>query len=205
MGKAVGELSVAFATLSDKGTTETAPLSFCELDTLHPLSGTAALVDFIQNPPFEIKREGVARVRQLLNELKERHTELERLPRQIVHHDLLIFNLLTRSDGTMSGVLDFDFASRDIRAIELAVCLNHLLQFHPGLLEPVRIFMKVFSAEMRLNADEMKQLPFLMNIYYVALLTIYVGQHASGKDVQHAFTYIFGATDSNVQLASRSQ
>ncbi|MEK3885647.1 phosphotransferase [Paenibacillus sp. PL2-23] len=59
---------------------------------------------------------------------------LEKLPKQLVHHDLLVFNLLAH-ENKIKGVLDFDFISLDVSFMEFAICLNHVLQMSNGSLE----------------------------------------------------------------------
>jgi Ser/Thr protein kinase RdoA (MazF antagonist) len=171
MGRTTGQLSAALGrSVDNSGTEPDMDMRFHQLDRLHPLSGVEAVA--------------------LLAETIARSGELDVLPMQIVHHDLLMFNLLIGKSGRMTGVLDFDFASKDARALELAVCLNHLLQFDDQSLDKVNAFLKEYTAFMTLTPAEIEALPFLMKMYYVSLLTIYIGQHASGKDVRHPFTFI---------------
>ncbi|XEC94324.1 phosphotransferase enzyme family protein [Paenibacillus tarimensis] len=189
MGRTAGQLSAALSLFKPQEG-EAQGLVFHHLDSLHQLSGRQAVLKFIDSPSFALEPEGIKIVRELLEEIENCKGELDALPQQIVHHDLLIFNLLIGSNDQMNGVLDFDFASWDLRALELAVCLNHLLQFGDDSLEHVQSFVDQYFRYMTLNEDEIEKLPLLMRMYYVSLLTIYIGQHAEGKDIQSPFLFI---------------
>lgn len=47
-----------------------------------------------------------------------------RLPECLIHGDLHYDNSLVGPDGKVTGLLDFEFAAVDYRAMELAVCLS---------------------------------------------------------------------------------
>ena len=103
----------------------------------------------------------------------------ESLPKQTIHHDLLIFNLLMdREGGKMNGVLDFDFASDDIRALELAIAINHLLQQSDHSWLHIDLFLAEYANYMAIMSEqEIRCIPVLMRMYYVSLLSIYIGQY----------------------------
>ena len=48
---------------------------------------------------------------------------IQGLPSQLIHGDLHYDNVLV-NDGKVSGLLDFEFAMYDWRAMELAICLS---------------------------------------------------------------------------------
>jgi homoserine kinase type II len=61
-------------------------------------------------------------IQQQAATLRENLLELQDLPQQIIHGDLNEYNVLVRGDA-ISAVLDFDNASRNVRAYELAVII----------------------------------------------------------------------------------
>jgi homoserine kinase type II len=64
-----------------------------------------------------------AAARAILERAEESHTALAAsLPLQIIHGDFAYLNVLIH-DGKMSGMLDFEFASADIRAADLATAM----------------------------------------------------------------------------------
>ncbi|MBP3964645.1 phosphotransferase enzyme family protein [Paenibacillus lignilyticus] len=188
MGRTSGRLSAALRLF--KPTTALPKLMFHHLDTLHPLSNAEILKRFLADPPFAMNVEGAPLILSLLEELETYKDELNALPQHIVHHDLLIFNLLIDPDDRMSGVLDFDFASTDLRVMELAICLNHQLQYDDSSLQAVQTFTEHYTRHTTITSAEIAYLPLLMRVYYAALLTLYVGQHEAGKDVKVPFHFL---------------
>ena len=91
----------------------------------------------------------------------------------------------------MNGVLDFDFASNDIRALELAIAINHLLQQSDHSWLHIDLFLAEYAKYMAIMSEqEIRCIPMLMRMYYVSLLSIYIGQHDSGRDVTAYFRFI---------------
>lgn len=112
------------------------------------------------------------------------------LPRQIVHRDYAASNVLI--DGKcVTGVLDFEFAGRDLRAIDLA---RGLCQFtvapwsHPEGWRRVIAFISGYRERVTLRADEVDALPELMRLYRIVSLIHREGRRrqglASETDVQ---------------------
>jgi Ser/Thr protein kinase RdoA (MazF antagonist) len=188
MGRTVGEISKAFQEFQTD--LHIPAIQFRRFYDLHPMSSEETVTQFLQNPPFVVDDSHMALFRNLLDKFQPEHFLLPQLPHQIVHHDLLIFNLLIGNNGKMNGVLDFDFASIDIRAFELAICINHLLQSEDRTLNYLEIFLKAYSENMRLSMVEIEMIPNLMRLYYLSLLCIYIGQYYSGKAVKDHFTFI---------------
>ncbi len=49
------------------------------------------------------------------------------LPHQLIHGDINSSNLLMDEDGMISRVLDFEFVTIDLRAMEIEICLSEVL------------------------------------------------------------------------------
>lgn len=187
-GETVGLLSSALAKF-----TRQPPQSvrFDRPFLLHPLGSEEAVRRFIDEPPFEVKLERLKAFGRALESLTDQAIELAGLPVQTIPHDLLIFNLLIdRPTRRMTGVLDFDLSAPDLRAFEPAVCLNHLLQFGDGSLDAAADFSEAYFRHATLTEAEIEQIPMLMELYYMALLCFYIGQHQSGKSVVDPFRFI---------------
>lgn len=196
-GRTVGQLMLAMEKYRSNALEH--DIKFYNVYELHSLCNESSVRAFIDQPPFEVDRTQLSGFIQLLEEIASNKFDIEQLPHQIIHHDLLIFNLLIDSESRkISGVLDFDFASYDIRALELAICLNHMLQLNDHSLAKVELFLKQYSAYITLTEEELNWVPFLMQMYYAALLCIYIGQFYSGRNVTQYFQFILD------QLASRS-
>ncbi|WP_366296446.1 phosphotransferase [Paenibacillus sp. AN1007] len=188
-GKTVGELSVAFKKFKSDLLME--EFKFYKIYNLHQLSNERSVSRFFDQPPFEIESNQLSILLHSLQAVQRNESIVDDLPKQIVHHDILIFNLLIDNQTRkMSGVLDFDFASYDVRALELAICMNHLLQFDDGSLSNLELFLDEYSQHMTLTDEEIKWIPFLMQMYYVSLLCIYIGQYYSGREIEEYFRFI---------------
>lgn len=197
-GKTVGELSVAFKKF--KSDLLMQEVKFHKIYNLHPLSNERSVNRFFDQLPFEIESNQCSIFLHSLQAVQRNESIVDDLPKQIVHHDILIFNLLIdKQTRKMSGVLDFDFASHDVRALELAICMNHLLQFDDGSLLNIELFLDEYSQHMTLTDEEIKWIPFLMQMYYVSLMCIYIGQYYSGRDIEEYFRFILN------QLVIRKQ
>lgn len=197
-GKTVGEISVAFQKF--KSDLLIQDIKFYNIYKLHPLSNESSINHFLNQPPFEIDGNQLSILLNSFQDVKRNQSIIDGLPKQIIHHDILIFNLLIDSKTRkMNGVLDFDFASYDVRALELAICINHLLQFDDGSLSNLELFLDEYSQHMRLTEEEIKWIPFLMQMYYVSLVCIYIGQYYSGRKVDNYFQFILN------QLVIRTQ
>ncbi|WP_260405774.1 phosphotransferase, partial [Paenibacillus sp. 598K] len=120
------------------------------------------------------------------------------LPRQLVHHDILIFNLLAQ-EGRITGALDFDFASMDVGMLELAICLNHVLQQSEGNLEMADAFLQGYGRFRRHTVKEMGCLARATRLYHLAVLRLYIGEHYAGKPVEPQFRYILGQFETRMQ------
>lgn len=197
-GKVVGELSAALQAYSGSEPSDT--VQFYNLYTLHPLATEASIEQFLHAPPFPIDQEALIMLQEAIHEMKNNYCLFQALPMQMIHHDLLVFNLLAdQATGDLTGVLDFDFASYDMRSLELAICLNHLLQFDDPAFTRLEWFIDEYAQHMILTEDELLSFPLMMRLYYVSLLCLYIGQHQAGKDITNYFPIILE------QLARRSQ
>jgi len=171
---------------------------FTALDALHPLADAQTAAVFMERPPFALpERQRVFYETQLAVEVAE--TGWWRgLPRQLVHHDILIFNLLGQ-EGRITGALDFDFASMDVGMLELAICLNHVLQQSDGSLELTDAFLLGYGRHRRHTEEELGCLARATRLYHLAVLRLYIGEHYAGKPVEPQFRYILGQFETRMQ------
>lgn len=188
-GRTVGEISFALQQFESDSVDVAYPaIAFHDFYNLHSLSNQTKINEFLVCPPFEIDAEQIAVLQGYYECGFNRAPELNVLPKQMVHHDILVFNLLIDPQSReMSGVLDFDFAARDIRIWELSICLNHLLQHEDQTLTKVELFLDEYRKYMRLTRAEIDWIPYTMQLYYVSLLSIYIGQHLAGRNIASYF------------------
>jgi len=188
LGRIVGELSSALAKY-DTTDLERRGTPFSQIYSLHPLADRDAVKRFIEEPPFSIPQEHIAFYHEMMIAIEQGMHLLDPLPRQFVHHDLLIFNLLA-VNNSICGVLDFDLISYDASFMEFAISLNHVLQMSQGSLEMAEAFTKGYTGYCKHSSQEIGLLQLMTQIYHAAVLHFYIGQHYSGKNIEQNFNYI---------------
>lgn len=189
-GRVVGEVSVALQAYLPSAQSSS-HISFNRVESLHPLANNNHVLQFLSKPPFFIAQQKLDKIIEIMNELKHIQPKLDQLPKQVVHHDLLLFNLLIDPETRkMNGVLDFDFASYDVRALEPAICITHLVQVNSQPLEAIAVFWSEYKRFMELTPVEIVYVPALIRLYYIALIYIYIGQAYSGREIEQYFLFI---------------
>lgn len=187
-GRVVGEISTALQAYQPSVSPH---ISFNRAESLHPLANNNHVLQFLSKPPFFIAQHKLDNIIETMKELKQIQPILDQLPKQVVHHDLLLFNLLIDPETRkMNGVLDFDFASYDVRALEPAVCITHLVQVNSQPLEAIAVFWREYKRYMELTPVEIEYVPALIRLYYIALIYIYIGQAYSGREIEQYFLFI---------------
>ncbi|MCM3782192.1 phosphotransferase [Neobacillus mesonae] len=172
-------------------------VSFTDIYALHPLADYQAIQSFIESPPFEVSQTGLITYKETIAFLEEQMLNILKLPKQLVHHDVLIYNLLAK-DNKITGLLDFDFTSFDISFMEFAISLNHILQLTNGSWEMTEAFIKGYSGFRKSTHLEVEQLKLLTQIYHIAVLHIYIGQHYHGMNIEQNFNYILNQLQSRI-------
>lgn len=186
-GSVVGELSSKLkeyrAPLKYEG------IPFTDLYKLHSLADAEGIASFWKCPPFSITDEQRFYYDNALISVEKNMETLMSLPRQLVHHDVLLFNLLSM-DNRITGVLDFDFLGVDISFLEFVISLNHVLQMSGGSIELTTAFIEGYAGFRNHSSEELGQIRTLTQLYHIAILHIYIGQCHSGKDTAASFAYI---------------
>lgn len=188
-GCVVGEVSSRLSEYERVKDIKYAGIPFTELYRLHPLASEENVAFFWKRTPFPVTDEQKHYYNEALISVETNREALLSLPRQLVHHDLLVFNLLS-IDRCITGVLDFDFLAVDISFLEFVISLNHVLQMSGGSLEMAAAFIEGYAVFRTCSSEELKQLRTLTRLYHIAVLHIYIGQYGAGKDNSTAFAYI---------------
>ncbi|RXZ78821.1 hypothetical protein EBB07_25275 [Paenibacillaceae bacterium] len=186
-GQVVGEFSSVIGHYDPKSLTNRGT-SFADYYQLHPLADRQAVHTFIEHPPIAVPAALLQFYKDMVSEAESSLFRIKTLPTQLVHHDLLIFNLLAEG-GKITGVLDFDFISMDIAFMEFAISFNHVLQESNGSLEMAEAFVAGYSSIRNHAPDETAMLPLLTQIYHLAVLHIYIGQYYAGAKIEQHFNY----------------
>lgn len=115
-------------------------------------------------------------------ETERRCGEIAELPKQWIHGDLVFHNALCKG-GSIVGLLDFEFATVDVRAMELAVvavdALKPELSGHAGRIGELA---ERFMSEVKLGQKELALLPYLMRLRIIDVALHFIGRYREGLD-----------------------
>ena len=107
-------------------------------------------------------------------------TSASALPTQLIHGDLHYDNVLVEGDR-ITGLLDFEFAALDWRAMELAICLSK----YAGEAEPMAFlqpFVEGYAEHGVLTADEVAAVPSLIILRILSNVVYFVGRALAKED-----------------------
>ncbi|PAK55883.1 hypothetical protein CHH75_01060 [Paenibacillus sp. 7541] len=105
------------------------------------------------------------------------------LNRQWIHGDVSFANVLIEPEGVIRAVLDFEFATRDSRAMELAVCLAEQLSAPGGLsLIVIHELLAGYRSVRPLESEELKLLPELLQLRKLDVFLHFLHRYQEGLD-----------------------
>jgi hypothetical protein len=114
-GRIVGEITSALGKYADAdGSLTYYGIPFSNIYSIHPLADIPSVKSFFEEPPFHIPVGDVSFYSEMILSVENENSFdlLEKLPKQLVHHDLLVFNLVAH-ENKIKGVLDsFNFLKR---------------------------------------------------------------------------------------------
>jgi homoserine kinase type II len=118
--------------------------------------------------------------RRLLRLALERAAELAApayasLPQQVTHGDFAFGNTLVR-DGRVAGVVDFEHAGIDVRAMELATAF-YRFPAHPDAVGECERFGRAYCAVLPLDLTELAALPALLRLRAGVSVLHWVGRY----------------------------
>ncbi|MFD1176645.1 phosphotransferase [Paenibacillus puldeungensis] len=180
-GRAVGQLTLAMEGLQ----LEAAP-SYPPYDELLGPDTEEAAVSarrlYKTDPALSAIAEETEFLLDVLDSLTNHAESIRRLERQWIHGDFSHSNVLVE-DGEIRAVLDFEFVTLDLRAMELAVCLAEQLSAPGGLSRKVvKDMLAGYHSVRRLEAEELELLPELLQLRKLDVFLHFLNRYQTGLD-----------------------
>lgn len=184
-GEAAGEMLLGLAEI-DPGVEPSYP-PYYELLQSYPACTREVVLNFCERPlePFRDLQESLTELRQAYTDILQQLAGLEKLPQQLVHGDLNYSNLLVdeRNPSQVTALLDFEFCTRDVRAMEPAVIISGLLgQGAAEDREALKRFCQGFGSRIRLAAEEVAAIPVLMRLRQIDVFLHFMSRFLQGTD-----------------------
>eukprot|EP00199_Chlamydomonas_sp_CCMP681_P002332 CAMPEP_0119116414 /NCGR_PEP_ID=MMETSP1180-20130426/52269_1 /TAXON_ID=3052 ORGANISM="Chlamydomonas cf sp, Strain CCMP681" /NCGR_SAMPLE_ID=MMETSP1180 /ASSEMBLY_ACC=CAM_ASM_000741 /LENGTH=393 /DNA_ID=CAMNT_0007105557 /DNA_START=17 /DNA_END=1198 /DNA_ORIENTATION=- len=204
VGRATGELSRAMSKVHMDQVSPIAPYS--ELFRAHHAVTRDKFFNMVAtNPEFDACREGIDYLASEILACEQLWLDLdaEGLPKQVIHGDLHFDNVLVVSD-VVSGLLDFEFAAFDWRAMELAVALSKYV----GEADPLPLcqdFVTGYALHGQLTEREIEVMPDLINLRIFSNAVYFVGRALAGEDSLSSLTTRAGSYAKRVKWVNTNR
>lgn len=182
-GQAAAELVQALATVKTNLTPVYRP--YYELPQSYPDCNYETVLSFCEQPPemFRSQQDALLILGKAYDEICDCLEDLANLPKQLVHGDLNPSNLLVDEEhpDDITALLDFEFCTWDVRAMEPAVVISDLLGY-AGKRESVRQFCEGFGSLLRLKTEEIANIPNLIRLRKVDVFLHFLSRYLKGTD-----------------------
>ncbi|MFD0618966.1 phosphotransferase [Paenibacillus sp. GCM10027629] len=183
IGVATGTLSRALACVQVSRATAYPP--YYELEAAHPTCTEERISSFCLSPLEAFWHQSCELV-LIYGEFTMFHanlTHLRKLPHQLVHGDINHSNLLvSKTDPEqVVAVLDFEFCTWDLRAIEPAVVLSGYLSESPDW-PLVEDFIRGYDSIVSLTDEEIEAIPLLIRLRKLDIFIHFLGRYLDGID-----------------------
>ena len=166
--EAFARLDIGLATI--ERTDVPAPIFTGDLRSMHPAITDFAQLDELVGRParamVERAAEGAAPV-------------YASLPTQLIHGDFGLGNVLVRS-GRVRGIVDFEYAGRNVRAMELASGVASALA-RPARESLWRPVVRGYLKALRLDPVELGALPALAVLHWAVIVVWWAGRSLEGR------------------------
>lgn len=183
LGKVVGEITNELAKID----IEIEPIyaSCYELEKSYPKCPLNKVIEFCINPPEEFKNEEkeLIELKKYFEGFQNVIPILRNLPHQLIHGDINASNVLEDEYNNISAVLDFEFSARDLRAMDLAICLSEAISNENDdkvKLENMRSFINGYKEYIKLSIDEINVIPSLIMLRRLDVIIHFLVRYKDG-------------------------
>ncbi|MBB6019276.1 homoserine kinase type II [Paenibacillus sp. JGP012] len=185
LGRAAGHLSSSLARLDVQSEPVYPP--YYRIDKAYPLCSPSRLMELCASPP-EALTACAAQLGQLRDELPDLFEALrgmDQLPHQLVHGDVNASNVLADSEGNICAILDFEFATWDLRVMELAVPMSDMLTMDKSeawMWKAQARLVQGFREKVELTAQELRAIPPLILLRSLDVVMHFISRMLEGTD-----------------------
>ncbi|NMI02593.1 phosphotransferase [Paenibacillus sp. SZ31] len=185
LGKAAGALSSVMATL-DIALEPVYP-PYYRIQDAYPLCSPERLLQLCTSPPEQLVAcaNELKQLRHVLPELFEALRGMEQLPHQLVHGDVNASNVLADQQGEICAILDFEFATWDLRVMELAVPMSDLLTMDKSedwMWQAQEGLIRGFREQVSLKPEELLAIPRLILLRSLDVVMHFISRMFEGTD-----------------------
>lgn len=183
LGKAVGEITKELGSIEIEVKSIYEPCYELEKSYLKcPLN---KVIEFCIDPPNEFKdeREKLKELSKYFIEFQDVIPKLRNLPHQIIHGDINASNVLEDENNNISAVLDFEFSAKDLRAMDLAICLSEAISNENDdkiKFESMRNFINGYKEYIKLSPDEINVIPSLIMLRRLDVIVHFLVRYKEG-------------------------
>ena len=183
LGKVVGEITNALAKVDVK--MEPIYSACYELEKSYPKCPLDKVIEFCINPPEEFKNEEkkLIELKKYFEEFQKIIPILRKLPHQLIHGDINASNVLEDENNNISAILDFEFVAKDLRAMDLAICLSEAIandyddEFK---FKNINSFIKGYKEYINLIIDEIRIVPYLIMLRRLDVIVHFLVRYNDG-------------------------
>lgn len=183
LGAAAGALSYAMNSLEVEADIKPVYKPYYEFEQSHAamtnemIEQVSASSELLNKRQEELKQLLIERTR-----LAALRSVFAAMPCQWIHGDIVFTNSLVQEDR-ISGVLDFEFCTIDLRVMELAVVLAEFPNEDANrALEQIALFCRGFRTSVQLTKDEINLLPDLIKLRMLDVFLHFAGRYSDGLD-----------------------
>lgn len=169
---------------------------YYQLDAGHPACSADKLLSFCAAAPadFQAYSDKLHSIGQHIRQFNDQLPLLRALPHQLIHGDLNRTNVLVDDTGQICAILDFEFATRDLRVMELAVALTDICNPAAPTEEMwlcTRRLLSGYFARATLTSEELQAIPMLLTLRKLDVFIHFLGRYWDGvNDAAFVMRYI---------------
>lgn len=184
LGKVVGEITCELGEIDVA--MEPIYSSCYELEKSYPKCPLGKVIEFCINPPdeFENEEKELIELSKYFIQFQKVIPALRKLPHQLIHGDINASNVLEdEKNNNISAVLDFEFVAKDLRAMDLAICLSEAIANDNDdefKFKSMGSFIEGYKEYINLTIDEIKVVPYLIMLRRLDVIVHFLVRYNEG-------------------------